>query len=71
MVGLVYWLVREVSEVQVVYCAEEKHHLIRVAYTSGMTAQQAIDASGIAHLEHLPTPLNVGIFSLKIGRAHV
>lgn len=55
------------SEVQVVYCAEDKHHLIRVAYTEGLTAQQAIDASGIARIVELPLEMQIGVFSLKIS----
>ena len=60
-------MVSDLNQIQVVYCAEDQHYICRLAYREGLTAQQAIDESGISDLTVLPEVLQVGVFSLKIS----
>ena len=54
------------EHVLVVYCAENQQYRIAVNWHDQLTAQQALMQSGLAQKTCLPTPLELGVFSLKI-----
>ncbi|MDH0563865.1 RnfH family protein [Acinetobacter courvalinii] len=55
-----------IKQVWVAYTTPEQQFYLRVAFSEGMTAQQAIDASGLAEQVCLPEVLHLGIFGSKI-----
>ena len=54
------------SQIWIVYCAVDQQYSIHIPYQQGMTALQALDASGLAKQVTLPEPLALGIFGLRI-----
>ncbi|WP_347460766.1 RnfH family protein [Acinetobacter sp. ANC 7454] len=52
--------------VWVAYAALEQQFHIAVPFQAGMTALDAIAASGIREQVELPEPLNLGIFGVKL-----
>lgn len=55
-----------IKQVWVAYTTSEQQFHLRVTFSEGMTAQQAIDASGLAEQVCLPEVLHLGIFGSKI-----
>lgn len=55
-----------IKQVWVAYTTSEQQFHLRVAFSEGMTAQQAIDASGLAEQVCLPEVLHLGVFGSKI-----
>lgn len=53
-------------KVTVVYCAEDAQYFIEVPFYTGMTAHDALEKSGLSQQVVLPTPLQLGVFGLKI-----
>ncbi|USA55413.1 RnfH family protein [Acinetobacter sp. C32I] len=56
----------QAQQVWVAYASLEQQFHIAVRFNEGMTAQQAIDASGLAEQVSLPELLHLGIFGSKI-----
>ncbi|MGN5763308.1 RnfH family protein [Acinetobacter calcoaceticus] len=56
----------QVKQVWVAYTTPEQQFHLAVEFSEGMTAQQAIDASGLAGKVSLPEVLQLGIFGNKI-----
>lgn len=56
----------EQKQVWVTFVTPEQQFMIAVPFYEGMTAQQAIDASGLAEQVKLPEVLNLGVFGSKI-----
>lgn len=57
---------KPIKQVWVAYTTPEQQFHLRVAFSEGMTAQQAIDASGLAEQVGLPEVLHLGVFGSKI-----
>ncbi len=53
-------------KVWVAYATAEQQWLIALPYTQGMTAKDALKASGLAQQTTLPEPLQLGVFGQKI-----
>ncbi|OBY76187.1 RnfH family protein [Acinetobacter gyllenbergii] len=56
----------QVQQVWVAYAPPEQQFHLAVRFHEGMTAQHAIDASGLAEQVSLPELLHLGIFGSKI-----
>ncbi len=56
----------QAKQVWVAYTTPEQQFHLTVVFSEGMTAQQAIDASGLAEQASLPEVLHLGIFGNKI-----
>ncbi|MFW1840471.1 RnfH family protein [Acinetobacter gyllenbergii] len=56
----------QVQQVWVAYASPEQQFHLAVRFHEGMTAQHAIDASGLAEQVSLPELLHLGIFGSKI-----
>lgn len=60
-------------DVEVVYAEPDVQRVVRVAYAPGMTAEQAVRASGL--LEELPaipaSPLVLGVFGVRVDGTRV
>ena len=56
----------QAQQVWVAYASPEQQFHIAVRFNEGMTAQQAIDASGLADQVSLPDVLHLGVFGNKI-----
>ena len=56
----------QVKQVWVAFATPQQQFHIAVPFEEGMTAQQAIDASGLAEQVSLPEVLHLGNFGLKI-----
>jgi|SRR5690606_3077638 len=59
--------------VEVVYAEPDVQRVVRVAYAPGLTAEQAVVASGL--LDELPrsvtNPLVLGVFGVRVEGTHV
>ncbi|MCH7315516.1 RnfH family protein [Acinetobacter sp. ANC 3882] len=56
----------QAKQVWVAYSSPEQQFHIAVSFREGMTAQQAIDTSGIAVQTVLPEVLQLGVFGSRI-----
>ena len=54
------------QHVWVAFAAPEQQFLVAVPFESGMTALQAVEASGLHTQVTLPEPLQLGIFGAKV-----
>ncbi len=54
------------QQVWVAYAAPEQQFLVAIPFEAGMTALQAVEASGLQTQVSLPEPLQFGIFGAKI-----
>ena len=59
------------AKVWVAYAAADAQFHIALDYVAGMTAAEAIVASGIAEKIQLPEPLQVGVFGVKVSLDYV
>ncbi len=57
------------AQVWVAYAHAEQQFHLAVPFVEGMTAQDAIEQSGIQQQVTLPEPLQLGIFGVKIANA--
>ena len=55
-----------VQHVWVAYASPEQQFHIAVVFYEGMTAAQAIEASGLAAQVSLPEPMQLGVFGTKV-----
>lgn len=56
----------EQKQVWVAFATPEQQFMIAVPFNEGMTAQQAIDASGLAEQVKLPELLNLGYLVARL-----
>ncbi|MCH7294397.1 RnfH family protein [Acinetobacter higginsii] len=56
----------QAKQVWVAFSSPEQQFHIAVSFSEGMTAQQAIDASGLAAQATLPEVLQLGVFGSRI-----
>jgi len=56
----------QAKQVWVAFSSTEQQFHIAVSFSEGMTAQQAIDASGLAAQTVLPEVLQLGVFGSRI-----
>ena len=56
----------QAKQVWVAFSSTEQQFHIAVSFSEGMTAQQAIDASGLAAQAALPEVLQLGVFGSRI-----
>ncbi|MCU4337951.1 RnfH family protein [Acinetobacter dispersus] len=56
----------QAKQVWVAFSSTEQQFHIAVSFSEGMTAQQAIDASGLAAQTVLPEVLQLGVFGCRI-----
>ncbi len=56
----------QLAQIWIVYCAVDQQYSIHIPYQQGMTALQALEASGLAEQVRLPQPLILGIFGLRV-----
>ncbi|KRI63265.1 RnfH family protein [Acinetobacter pittii] len=54
------------QQVWVAYAAPEQQFLVAIPFEAGMTALQAVEASGLRTQVSLPEPLQLGIFGAKV-----
>ena len=54
------------TQIWIVYCAVDQQYSIHIPFQQGMTALQALKASGLAEQVTLPEPLALGVFGLRI-----
>lgn len=54
------------KQVWVAFTTPEQQFHLAIAFSEGMTAQQAIEKSGLAEQVELPEILHLGIFGIKI-----
>ena len=59
------------TQVWVAYSTPTQQWLLAVPYGAGMTALEAIQASGLAAQTTLPSPLQLGVFGQKISASDV
>lgn len=59
----------EMQQVWLAYATTEQQFHLAVPFVEGMTAQDAIEQSGIQQQVSLPEPLHLGIFGVKISDA--
>ena len=54
------------AKVWVAYAAHDAQFHIAIDFVEGMSAEDAIFASGLAEQTQLPEPLNLGVFGVKV-----
>lgn len=54
------------TDIWVVYCAEDTQYSTYVSYYQGITALEALQQAQCNNAMVLPTPLQLGVFGLKI-----
>lgn len=58
------------QQVWVAYATTQQQYYLTVEFRQGMTVQDAIEQSGLPTQTHLPQPLQVGIFGVKVSLEH-
>lgn len=54
------------QQVWVAFAAPEQQFLISIPFVEGMSALQAVQASGLLNQVELPEPLQLGVFGVKV-----